>query len=173
MTTYKILGIVEEGECEHCGARCPRRRVAVDTPDGVERWGVVCAAKVTRRSSTTIVNAATAADFARRQAEHFATRDREARIHPASPAGVPAERAAVRGGSAANYLYNRTRRRLAGSYLAQNAAGDTVRVDGADPVDVAFYADRGFVAITSPVPAGLDPDNGGNTPILNCLQPVA
>jgi hypothetical protein len=46
MEKHTVLGIVDEGTCECCGARCPKRRVALKTPDGdVVMFGVVCAGK--------------------------------------------------------------------------------------------------------------------------------
>jgi hypothetical protein len=52
MTGYKIMGMAEEGKCQHCGANCPKRRVYVMPVDAdgnrgeVEAWGVICASKV-------------------------------------------------------------------------------------------------------------------------------
>lgn len=52
MTSFKILGMADEGKCEHCGANCPKRRVYVMPVDAdgchgeVECWGVICASKV-------------------------------------------------------------------------------------------------------------------------------
>lgn len=46
MNAFKIIGAADEGKCDHCGANCPKRRVLVETANGVESWGVICASKV-------------------------------------------------------------------------------------------------------------------------------
>lgn len=52
MNGFKIMGMTDEGKCDHCGANCPKRRVyvmPVDCDGGhgeVECWGVICASKV-------------------------------------------------------------------------------------------------------------------------------
>jgi hypothetical protein len=53
MNGFKIMGMAEEGKCEHCGANCPKRRVYVMPVDAdgnhdgeVQCWGVICASKV-------------------------------------------------------------------------------------------------------------------------------
>ena len=46
MNAFKIIGADDEGKCDHCGANCPKRRVLVETANGVESWGVICASKV-------------------------------------------------------------------------------------------------------------------------------
>ena len=53
MAGFKIAGVTEEGNCEHCGAACPKRRMLVVPVDAegnaagpAQSWGVVCAAKV-------------------------------------------------------------------------------------------------------------------------------
>lgn len=53
MSGFKIMGMAEEGKCEHCGANCPKRRVYVMPVDcdgnhagDVQCWGVICASKV-------------------------------------------------------------------------------------------------------------------------------
>jgi hypothetical protein len=53
MNGFKIMGMAEEGKCEHCGASCPKRRVYVMPVDAdgnhdgdVQCWGVICASKV-------------------------------------------------------------------------------------------------------------------------------
>ena len=52
MSGFKIMGMAEEGKCEHCGANCPKRRVYVMPVDcdgnhagDVQCWGVICASK--------------------------------------------------------------------------------------------------------------------------------
>ena len=52
MNAFKIMGMAEEGKCEHCGANCPKRRVYVMPVDAdgnhdgdVQCWGVICASK--------------------------------------------------------------------------------------------------------------------------------
>lgn len=59
MSSYKIMGMAEEGKCEHCGANCPKRRVYVMPleSDGshsgdVQAWGVICASKVRGQKGT-------------------------------------------------------------------------------------------------------------------------
>lgn len=51
-TMCKIIGLADEGKCDHCGANCPKRRVNVETENGVEQWGVVCASKVRGEKGT-------------------------------------------------------------------------------------------------------------------------
>ena len=46
--------------------------------------------------------------------------------------------------NAANTLFNKTRRKIEGSYFAQDDQGRIVRVDGKDAADVSFYEERGF-----------------------------
>jgi hypothetical protein len=52
MNGFKIMGMADEGKCEHCGANCPKRRIYVMPVDAdgnhdgeVQRWGVICASK--------------------------------------------------------------------------------------------------------------------------------
>jgi hypothetical protein len=139
---FKILGMAEEGRCECCGANCPRRRVAVAPIDAdgnegeVQFFGVICAAKANRSTSARIVNAASNADY---QAK-LAAADRERRFAYRVEAEVPGDTPQGR----ANLRYRRTGRSLIGSYFLANAAGQIVRVDGKDPVDVELFRSRGF-----------------------------
>lgn len=70
MNGFKIMGMADEGKCDHCGANCPKRRVAVMPVDAdgahgdVEFWGVVCASKV-RGDRGTATDAKYLSQFAR------------------------------------------------------------------------------------------------------------
>lgn len=162
MTTHKILGMAEEGTCDHCGTTCPRRRVAVQAvyADGstgeVERWGVVCAGQARYGTRSTangnrIRHEAEQAD--RLAALHQA--DQRRRFEHRTAGTVPA---GVTGKNAANLRYHRTGRPLVGSYFLANQAGDVVRVDGTDPADVAMFAAAGFTTQASqPVEAAAVP----------------
>ena len=154
---HAILGMAEEGTCDRCGTNCPRRRVAVvqvyaDGSRGdVAYWGVNCAALARSGSKSAaaqrrVVAAAEAAD--RQAAAEAADRDRRYRHRLAGPvdAGCLDNPKA-----AANARYRATGRRFEGSYLAANAAGQVVRIDGHDPHDVELFP--GFAAITAPAPA--------------------
>jgi hypothetical protein len=55
----------------------------------------------------------------------------------------------------ANMRYSRTGRGVEGSYFAENAAGQVVRVDGTDPADVAHWQQAGFRQSSQPVPTRL------------------
>lgn len=156
MATMEIVGMAEEGICDHCGTNCPRRRVAVRAvyADGsrgdVESWGVVCAgaARYGRRSPANGNRVRLEAEHADRVAElHRADRERRynARVAGEVPEGVNVK-------AAANIRYHRTGRPLVGSYFLANDAGEIVRVDGTDAADVQLYADRGFIhQISAPV----------------------
>jgi len=65
MNAFKIIGADDEGKCEHCGASCPKRRVLVETENGVESWGVFCASKIrgNRGNATDVKILAKFADF--------------------------------------------------------------------------------------------------------------
>lgn len=159
MSGFKVIGMAEEGICDHCGTVCPRRRVAVQAvyADGstgeVESWGVVCAgqARYGRRSTSNGERVRREAEQADHLAElERAERDRRFRHRVAGevPAGVNAK-------SAANYRYHRTGRPLVGSYFLANAAGEIVRVDGTDLADVELFTARGF---TIPASMPVRPD---------------
>jgi hypothetical protein len=156
MSKIEILGIAEEGKCDHCGANCPRRRVAVrprfaDGDTGaVEFWGVVCAgsARYGSRSAANGNRVQAEAESADRVAE-LNRLERERRFTFRVAGDVPAS-----GGprNAANLRYHRTRRPIVGSYFLADDAGRIVRVDGTDPADVAMFVDRGFtIRLSSPV----------------------
>lgn len=140
MATFKVIGMAEEGTCEHCGANCPRRRVLVVMTDAdgnacgdAQSWGVICASKVrsggttSARSQSRIISEAESADFSRE-------RMIEAKMSRITD-----------NASMANYRFMRTRREIIGSYFATDAAGMIVRVDATDAEDVEFFASRGFV----------------------------
>lgn len=149
MATIEVLGMADEGTCDHCGANCPRRRVAVRAvyADGetgeVECWGVVCAgaARYGRRTAANGNRVRAEAEHAARVAE-LESLERERRFAYRVAGEVPTD-----GGprNAANLRYRRTGRPIVGSYFVADDAGRIVRVDGTDPADVKFYADRGFV----------------------------
>lgn len=140
---FEILGMAEEGFCECCGARCPKRRVAVvPIDDGgsrgeVQQWGVICASKIRGSSQSAIVNEANHADHVAK----LEAADRERRFAYRVGAVVPGDTPQGR----ANLRYRRTGRSLVGSYFLGNAAGEIVRVDGNDPADVELFRSRGFV----------------------------
>ncbi len=149
---FKILGMAEEGICEQCGTTCPRRRVAVQRDGGdVQLLGVNCAAAARFGSKAARHQAAirTAAEAADRQAAAEAA-DRERRFNHriAGPvdAGWMHNPAA-----AANERYRKTGRRFEGSYLAADAAGHVIRIDGTDQLDVELFHGRGFTATTAPI----------------------
>jgi hypothetical protein len=156
MSKIEILGMAEEGKCDHCGANCPRRRVAVRSrfADGstgeVEFWGVVCAgsARYGRRTAANGNRVRQDAEHADRVAE-LDRLDRERRFAYRVAGEVPAD-----GGprNAANLRYRRTGRPIVGSYFLADDAGRIVRVDGTDPADVQLFTDRGFTSpVSSPV----------------------
>jgi hypothetical protein len=156
MSTIEVMGMAEEGTCQHCGTNCPRRRVAVRAvyADGstgeVEFWGVVCAgsARYGRRTATNGNRVRQEAEHADRVAE-LDRLDRERRFAYRVAGEVPVE-----GGprNAANLRYRRTGRPIVGSYFLADDAGRIVRVDGTDPADVKMFADRGFTTpASSPV----------------------
>lgn len=163
MSGFKIMGMAEEGKCEHCGANCPKRRVAVMPVDAdgchgdVQFWGVICASKVRNRGSkavrhqSAIIAQAQQADFDR----EYHARQKARRIVDSVPfiidIGFGKHRVEDNPKNAANCMYRVTRRPIVGSYFAANEAGHVVRVDGTDAADVEFYATRGFVQITATV----------------------
>ena len=163
MTSFKILGMAEEGKCEHCGANCPKRRVAVMPVDSdgchgdVQFWGVICASKVRNHGSkavrhqTAIIAQAQQADLDR----EYRTRQKMSRIVTAVPfvidLGSIGKATHTHTANAANHLYRITNRPIVGSYFAENAEGHIVRVDGSDAADAEFYAARGFVQTTATV----------------------
>jgi len=156
MTKIEILGMADEGKCEHCGTNCPRRRVAVRArcADGetgaVEFWGVVCAgaARYGRRTASNGNRVRAEAEHAARVAE-MESLELERRFAYRVAGEVPAD-----GGprNAANLRYRRTGRPVVGSYFLADDAGRIVRVDGTDPADVQLFTDRGFTSpVSSPV----------------------
>lgn len=164
MSGFKIMGVADDGQCEHCGANCPKRRVAVMPVDAdgnhsgnVEFWGVICASKVRYGSKSagnqaSIVAAAKQADSDR----EYHARQRTARIVASVPftfreSGFTVTTDKPKDG--ANRIYRVTGRPIVGSYFAENTEGHVVRVDGTDADDVRFYADRGFVQTTAAVSA--------------------
>jgi len=165
MSGFKIMGMAEEGKCEHCGANCPKRRVAVMPVDAdgchgdVQCWGVICASKVRNHGSkavrhqSTIVAEAQRADSDR----EYHARQKARRIVECVPyfidLGFNEFRMEDNAKNAANCLYRMTNRSMIGSYFAENGAGHIVRVDGTDAADVEFYEARGFVQITATVAA--------------------
>jgi hypothetical protein len=166
MSGFKIMGMAEEGKCEHCGANCPKRRVYVMPVDAdgnhdgdVQCWGVICASKVRNRGSkavghqSAIVSEAQRADSDR----EYHARQKARRVVECVPCainiGLGKCRIEDNAKNAANCLYRITNRPMIGSYFAENAAGHIVRVDGTDASDVEFYAARGFVQITATVAA--------------------
>jgi len=98
MNGLKILGMTDEGTCDHCGANCPKRRVSVMTSGGeVELWGVVCASKA-RGERGTASDAKILTQFARAVDEFrsvIVAGGGEAEIRAASRWGFPWE---IRGG---------------------------------------------------------------------------
>jgi hypothetical protein len=153
---HKILGMAEEGHCDHCGTMCPRRRVAVqavyaDNSTGkVEFWGVICAGQV-RYGSRSTSNGnrvrAEAENADRIAAANAAELERRFVARTAGPAPEGSNPKA-----AANIRYHRTGRPIVGSYFLANAAGNIVRVDGTDAADVALYTSRGYTtAVSVPV----------------------
>jgi hypothetical protein len=94
MTGLKILGMTDEGTCDHCGANCPKRRVSVMTGGGeVESWGVVCASKA-RGERGNATDAKILTQFARAVDEFravIAAGGGEAEIRAASRWGFPWE----------------------------------------------------------------------------------
>lgn len=165
MDGFKIMGMAEEGQCEHCGANCPKRRVAVMPVDAdgghgdVQFWGVICASKVRHRGSkavrhqSAIVVEAQQADMNRKYLERQKTQRIIDRVPFVIARAFGPDITLDSARNAANVVYRGTNRPIVGSYFAENAAGHIVRVDGTDPVDVRFYADRGFVQVTEPVVA--------------------
>jgi hypothetical protein len=153
MNGFKIMGMAEEGQCEHCGANCPKRRVYVMPVDvdgnhagDVQCWGVICASKVRNHGSKAVRHqSAIVAEAQRVDADREYHNSR--RIARIVAAGTDKPK------NAANIVYNVTRRPIAGSYFAENQQGDIVRVDGSDAADVEFYAGRGFVQTTAAVAA--------------------
>ena len=136
MNAFKVIGMAEEGACEHCGANCPRRRVLVVMADAdgnacgdAQSWGVICASKVRGGRSTParIISEAESADTSRE------------RIVEAKMSRV------TDSANIANYRFMLTRREIVGSYFATSPNGKIVRVDATDAADVEFFASRGFV----------------------------
>jgi hypothetical protein len=153
---FDILGMAEEGYCECCGARCPKRRVAVAPIDAdgnrgeVERWGVICASKIRGSSQTVIVNAANNADYVAK----LEAADRERRFNHRVAGVVPGVvgEYGCTEQNQANMRYRKTGRSLIGSYFLADADGRIVRVDGKDPADVELFRSRGFVVqLSEPV----------------------
>lgn len=163
MISFEVKGMADEGVCEHCGANCPKRRVAVQPIDAdgcrhdVQFIGVICAAKLRHRGSkavrhqSQIVAEAQRADADREYHE----RRKLARVVTHSPffidLGFGKHRVESNPQNAANCLYRFTNRPIVGSFFSENADGHIVRVDGSDAADVQFYADRGFSPVSSPV----------------------
>lgn len=165
---FKALKITEEGHCEKCGRACPRRRVLIQpidvdgNPSGEpQAWGVNCAAEARHGSKSRSAQSQIVAEAEREQlVAALNERQKLARVAIEGcgysiGGGTPF----ICGGddrnnspeNVANRLYHRTRRPIAGSYFARSEKGSVVRVDGRDPVDVEFFASRGFVQATEPV----------------------
>jgi len=154
-TKYKILGMAEEGHCEHCGANCPKRRVAIVAVDcdgnpSAEpvMVGCICAAELTGNRSRSAANRIRQqAEFADQQAKlHREDLERQFNFRVAGDVGAfgtPQD--------AANRRYRVTRRPIIGSYFAADDAGRIVRVDGTSKQDVEMFASRGFRQITGAV----------------------
>jgi hypothetical protein len=166
MNGFKILGMAEEGKCDHCGANCPKRRVYVMPVDAdgnhdgdVQCWGVICASKVRHRGSKAVRHqSAIVAEAQRADSDReYHARQKACRVVECVPyaidLGFNKFRMEDNPQAAANCLYRMTNRPRIGSYFAENAAGHIVRVDGTDAADVEFYAARGFVQITATVAA--------------------
>lgn len=95
----------------------------------------------------TVTDAEIEREMARRREQERAARERDAnRQRRIIPAGDHRETFA-----AANAAYTRTNRQRWHSYLAVDPAENVVRVDGADPDDVAYYAVRGFQPWGAPI----------------------
>lgn len=148
MNAFKVIGMADEGTCEHCGANCPRRRVLVVMTDAdgnacgdAQSWGVICASKVrsggttSARSQSRIISEAESADFSRE------------RMIEAKMSRVTDSK------STANYRFMQTRREIVGSYFATSPNGKIVRVDATDAADVEFFASRGFIQSSDAVVA--------------------
>lgn len=162
MSSFKILGMADDGKCECCGANCPKRRVAVRPVDAdgcehdVEFWGVICASKVRTGSKAVRFQNQIVAEAQRADADReYFTRQKMARVVADSLTsnfdGLAVTFQSAKDG--ANRLYRMTGRNIIGSYFAENAAGHIVRVDGTDAKDVEFYADLGFTQTTAAVAA--------------------
>lgn len=162
MTGFKVMGMADEGQCEHCGANCPKRRVAIMPVDvdgnhagNVEFWGVICASKVRHGSKSAGNQSRIVADAERADADReYHARQRASRIVTAVPFTFRDNGCTVttdKPKDAANRIYRMTNRPIVGSYFAENTDGHIVRVDGTDAADVQFYADRGFVQTTAAV----------------------
>ena len=158
---YKVLGVAEEGRCEHCGAACPKRRLGLAPLDADGNVcgepllvGCVCAAELVhgRRSQREANRLRQEADNADRLAE-LNRLDRErgfefrvsGRWHPDVDPSLRSPK------DAANARYRATGRPLQGSYFAQDSQGRIVRVDGQSADDVALFESRGFARISEPV----------------------
>jgi hypothetical protein len=158
---YKTLGVVEEGNCQHCGAACPRRRLAVAPLDAHGNVvgdpvyvGCVCAAELTsgRRSRSVADRLLREAEEADRQAElHRVDRERRFEFRVAGRWHADVDPASRNPRDSANARYRATGRPLHGSYFAQDSQGRIVRVDGQDPADVELFENRGFCRISEPV----------------------
>lgn len=159
----KVLKVTEEGHCEKCGRDCPRRRVLVvpvdrdGNPSGEQQaWGVNCAAQAKYGKKSASAQAVILAEADANERDRlYNERQKLARVAAVgrsySLGGPDFECDDAGQLNLANRLYHRTGRGLQGSYLARNADGHAVRVDGRDPRDVEFYVSRGFTQFTDPV----------------------
>lgn len=161
-TKYKILGMADDGQCEHCGANCPKRRVgivAVDADGNATAEpilvGCICAAELTGNRSRSAANRirqqAESADRLAQLARDDEERRFQFRVNGKWHPDVDPSRGSAK--DAANARYRATGRPIVGSFFAANDAGAIVRVDGNDSRDVALFAGRGFQQITAAVSA--------------------
>ena len=159
-TNYKILGMAEEGHCEHCGANCPKRRVAIVAVDcdgnpSAEpvMVGCICAAELTGNRSRSAANRIRQqAEFADQQAKlHRDDLERQFAFRVAGKWHPDVDPSSREPRDAANARYRVTRRPIVGSYFAADDAGRIVRVDGTSKQDVEMFAGRGFRQITGAV----------------------
>lgn len=94
MNAFKIIGADDEGKCEHCGANCPKRRVLVETDNGVESWGVICASKLrgNRGNATDVKYLAAFAKFVSAMRVAVAAGASDAEVRRINPYSFPFER---------------------------------------------------------------------------------
>ncbi len=154
MSTYKILGSSDHGECELCGKKGLKRTVAICTVDAdgqqttsEEHWGVCCAALAmfgskSAKNQNKVQRELERLEQERIQAERSRQMDEKVKLGRISQDGDR---------NNANRFYHRSGRSVQGSYFAKNEAGAVVRVDGKDAKDVQFFAGRGFEQFTEAV----------------------
>ena len=162
---FKVVGSSDEGKCDRCGKQGLKRTVAIQAVDadglgfldGVEHWGVCCAAYAKYGSKggkamARIEAEATKADNDRAyEIETKGKRIASDLVYTYKVMFPVSHTESITFDclkSAANRKYAMTGRSLSGSYFASNEQGHIVRVDGNDAADVAFYAERGFSQIT-------------------------